>query len=62
MADNQKQCCVRLPADLHRWAKSYAYSQGITLQEFIRDLLMKEFSTYAQNFINGENNVSIEVS
>ena len=40
MAKNiHKNCCVRLPADLHRRAKLQAYKFGMTLQEYIIALI-----------------------
>lgn len=34
-----KNCCVRLPVDLHRRAKLQAYKCGMTLQEYIIALI-----------------------
>lgn len=34
-----KQCCVRLPPDLHAQAKSFAYKHGLTLQAWIARLI-----------------------
>jgi len=42
MTKEIKQCCVRLSPDLHAWAKAHAYSQGLTLQEYITFLLEEE--------------------
>ena len=36
-----KNCCVRLPKDVHNKAKSFAYAHGLTLQEFIYMLVTK---------------------
>jgi predicted HicB family RNase H-like nuclease len=40
--EKTKFCCVRIPHEIHRLAKSLAYENGITLQEMIYDLLKKE--------------------
>lgn len=37
-----KNCCVKLPVDLHRVAKLEAYRRGLTLQDFVIELLQKE--------------------
>ncbi len=37
-----KNCCVRLPDKLHRIAKLHAYSIGMTLQDFLIEILKKE--------------------
>ncbi len=42
MTKEIKQCCVRLPDHLHRKAKTFAYSQGTTLQAWIERLIQKE--------------------
>lgn len=34
-----KQCCIRIPDDLHRRAKLHAYSTGFTLQSYIIHLI-----------------------
>ncbi len=39
-----KQCCVRLPEELHHKAKLKAYEQGMTLQSWISYLIEKELS------------------
>lgn len=42
MTKDIKQCSVRIPEELHRWAKSHAYHVGMTLQEFICSLIEEE--------------------
>jgi len=37
-----KNCCVRLPADLHRLAKLQAYKEGSTLQEWVIRLIQEK--------------------
>lgn len=37
-----KNCCVRIPADLHRLAKLQAYKEDTTLQEWIIDLIQEK--------------------
>lgn len=39
-----KNCCVRLPADLHRRAKLLAYQKGLTLQELVTLLIESALS------------------
>lgn len=39
MEDNKKFCSVRLPKDVHSLAKSEAYKSGMTLQEWILELI-----------------------
>lgn len=39
MTKVNKNCCVRLPEELHRRAKLAAYSNGITLQEWIETII-----------------------
>jgi len=38
--ERQKLCTVRIPPELHAKVKTYAYSQGMTLQ----DLVIKLFN------------------
>ncbi len=44
-----KNCNVRIPADLHRLAKLKAYEKGITLQQYIHDLILKELGNDKKN-------------
>jgi len=39
MNEKQKQCCVRIPEDLHNEAKAFAYKHGFTLQAWIAYLI-----------------------
>lgn len=42
MRKKQKQCCVRLPEDLHRKAKLRAYEEGLSLQQWVIELMTEE--------------------
>ena len=35
-----KNCCVRLPANIHRRSKVFAYMKGLSLQAFITELIV----------------------
>ena len=37
-----KQCCVRLNEEVHRKAKLRAYSEGMTLQDWLTELILQE--------------------
>ena len=39
-----KNCCVRLPEELHRRAKLHAYASGISLQEWLIQLIESALS------------------
>jgi len=39
MKENKKFCSVRLPKEVHSSAKSEAYKSGVTLQEWILQLI-----------------------
>lgn len=43
-ANKQKQCCVRLPEELHRGAKLQAYKEGLSLQEWLIRLIVQDLS------------------
>lgn len=46
---DQKNCCVRLQADLHRLAKLKAYEKGLTLQDWIAGLILKELKKKSEH-------------
>ena len=41
MKPNIKPCYIRLPADIHRAAKLAAYSEGMSLQGWLADLISR---------------------
>lgn len=52
MTEISKNCCVRLPGELHRLAKLKAYEQGITLQEYMINLIKTDLKI--QFFLKGQ--------
>jgi predicted HicB family RNase H-like nuclease len=42
MAKISKNCCVRLPPELHRKAKLKAYEKGVTIQKWVITLIYDE--------------------
>jgi predicted HicB family RNase H-like nuclease len=41
---NDKQCSIRLPAELHRQAKLRAYEEAKTLQDWLIDLIRAQLA------------------
>lgn len=48
-----KNCAVRLPEALHREAKVAAYKAGLTLQEYIINLIHRDLEEQEKNAPDG---------